>query len=688
MSDNYLVLARKWRPRTFETLVGQDHVVKALSNALSTQRLHHAWLFTGTRGVGKTTLARILAKSLNCEQGISPHPCGVCQACTEIDQGRFVDYLEFDAASNRRVEEMTQLLEQAIYAPSVGRFKIYTIDEVHMLTGHAFNAMLKTLEEPPPHVKFILATTDPQKIPVTVLSRCLQFNLKQMTPEAIVGHLQNILTQESVQFDKEGLRLLAQAAAGSMRDALSLTDQAIAYSGGNITADATRDMLGTIDQRYLVRFLQQLLAGSAQGLMEVASELTTRGFSFSRALEDLASLLSKIAIEQRIPGTIGAEDVAHEDVVQLAQSIHPDVLQLFYSIAIHSRAELALSPDEYTGFIMAGLRMLSLVSPAQMMSGGLASPQTGHDVSTSSVAPGQMASAMPNQPVEAVSNTVNSATTVVADTQKKTLKSVDDFVPAWEEVASPADKSNSGEATRHNQGLTSAPVTTPIDASMAAPADASMAAPADASVPAPADTSGAAPADATVAVLTNAPTSVSTDLHVPAFDDIPPPTDEDIAFLPASMSDDDINQMVDTDPSWVPQQGKQTYTLAEMDAEKWIQLMQSFHLTGMVGELAKHTEWVGVHDNTITLRLLIRIPDNSSAKAKLATLLTEYFKVIVKLQVEFGATDHTAFVMEQAEQQRRQHQAEQAVQASPLVQALQRDFQAVVVPDSIRPYQG
>ncbi|EWM49300.1 DNA polymerase III, subunit gamma and tau [Bordetella holmesii 70147] len=258
----YLVLARKWRPRSFDTLVGQDHVVRALTHALDTQRLHHAWLFTGTRGVGKTTLSRILAKSLNCETGITSKPCGVCRACTEIDAGRFVDYLELDAASNRGVEEMTQLLEQAVYAPGAGRFKVYMIDEVHMLTGHAFNAMLKTLEEPPPHVKFILATTDPQKIPVTVLSRCLQFNLKQMPPESIVGHLQAVLGQEQIGFEVPALRLIGQAASGSMRDALSLTDQAIAYSAGNLTEDAVRGMLGTIDQRHLVRLLDALATGT------------------------------------------------------------------------------------------------------------------------------------------------------------------------------------------------------------------------------------------------------------------------------------------------------------------------------------------------------------------------------------------------------------------------------------------
>ncbi|MFZ7209558.1 DNA polymerase III subunit gamma/tau, partial [Bordetella avium] len=356
----YLVLARKWRPRSFDTLVGQDHVVRALTHALDTQRLHHAWLFTGTRGVGKTTLSRILAKSLNCETGITSKPCGVCRACTEIDAGRFVDYLELDAASNRGVEEMTQLLEQAVYAPGAGRFKVYMIDEVHMLTGHAFNAMLKTLEEPPPHVKFILATTDPQKIPVTVLSRCLQFNLKQMPPESIVGHLQAVLGQEQIGFEVPALRLIGQAASGSMRDALSLTDQAIAYSAGNLTEEAVRGMLGTIDQRHLVRLLDALTAGDARSVLAVADELSTRGLSYTGALADFAVLLSRVAIEQRVAGATPGDDPLAQDVARLAANLHPDAVQLFYSVAVHSRSELSLAPDEYAGFVMACLRMLAL----------------------------------------------------------------------------------------------------------------------------------------------------------------------------------------------------------------------------------------------------------------------------------------------------------------------------------------
>lgn len=357
---SYLVLARKWRPQSFDTLVGQEHVVRALSHALSSQRLHHAWLFTGTRGVGKTTLARILAKSLNCEQGISPSPCGVCQSCSEIDSGRFVDYIELDAASNRGIDEMTQLLEQAIYAPSVGRFKVYVIDEVHMLTGPAFNAMLKTLEEPPAHVKFILATTDPQKIPATILSRCLQFNLKQMAPDSIISHLDYVLGQENINFEVNALRLIAKAANGSMRDALSLTDQAIAFSSANLTATSIQSMLGFVDQTYLIKLLQAIVTKESQLIIEIADSLSEKGLSFSQALAEISVLLSNIAIEQNIPNTVSDADPLKEHIKKLAQNMHANTVHLLYTVAVHSRNELSLSPDEYAGFVMACFRMMSL----------------------------------------------------------------------------------------------------------------------------------------------------------------------------------------------------------------------------------------------------------------------------------------------------------------------------------------
>ncbi|MFM7759691.1 MAG: DNA polymerase III subunit gamma/tau, partial [Burkholderiaceae bacterium] len=361
---SYQVLARKYRPKNFESLVGQEHVVRALTHALEYKRLHHAYLFTGTRGVGKTTLSRILAKALNCQGAdgngdITAQPCGACEACVAIDAGRFVDYIEMDAASNRGVDEMAQLLEQAVYAPSNARFKVYMIDEVHMLSNHAFNAMLKTLEEPPSHIKFILATTDPQKIPVTVLSRCMQFNLKQMPPGQIVSHLENILGQEQINFEVPALRLLAQGAQGSMRDALSLTDQAIAYAAGQVTLDAVQGMLGSLDQSYLVRMLDALAAREAQALLAIADEMAARSLSWSSALQDLGTLLNRIAIAQAVPAAVPNDLPEHDDIVRLAPMFTPEDVQLFYQIVVHGRHELGLAPDEYSGFTMTLLRMLA-----------------------------------------------------------------------------------------------------------------------------------------------------------------------------------------------------------------------------------------------------------------------------------------------------------------------------------------
>ncbi|TDG06911.1 DNA polymerase III subunit gamma/tau [Paraburkholderia guartelaensis] len=367
----YQVLARKWRPKDFASLVGQEHVVRALTHALDGGRLHHAYLFTGTRGVGKTTLSRIFAKALNCETGVTSKPCGVCRACREIDEGRFVDYVEMDAASNRGVDEMAALLERAVYAPVDARFKVYMIDEVHMLTNHAFNAMLKTLEEPPPHVKFILATTDPQKIPVTVLSRCLQFNLKQMPAGNIVEHLTHILGEEKVEFEVQALRLLARAADGSMRDALSLTDQAIAYSANQVTEEAVRGMLGALDQSYLIRLIDALVAGDGASVLAIADEMALRSLSFSTALQDLASLFHRIGWAQFAPSSVLDEWPEADDIRRFADALSPEQVQLFYQIATLGRSELGLAPDEYAGFTMTLLRMLAF--EPSVNSGGVGS---------------------------------------------------------------------------------------------------------------------------------------------------------------------------------------------------------------------------------------------------------------------------------------------------------------------------
>jgi len=355
-------LARKWRPKDFSQLTGQEHIVKALSNALQQNRLHHAYLLTGTRGVGKTTIARILAKSLNCETGITATPCGICTICTQIDNGNFIDLVELDAASNTQVDNMRELLESAVYAPTSGRFKIYLIDEVHMLSKSAFNAMLKTLEEPPAHVKFVLATTDPQKIPITVLSRCLQFNLKQIPQQQIAEHLKYILTQENIPYAYPALQLIARAAQGSMRDGLSLLDQAIAYSEGNIAEENVRDMLGITHQDYLIDLLNALAQNNGVKILSIADEIEARCLSFDFVLQDLASLLHRIALMQTIPDVLNPDDVEHKLVASLAKAFSAEDIQLFYQIALHGRNELSLAPDEYAGFTMTMMRMLAFTS--------------------------------------------------------------------------------------------------------------------------------------------------------------------------------------------------------------------------------------------------------------------------------------------------------------------------------------
>lgn len=366
---SYLVLARKWRPKDFSDTVGQEHVLKALINALDSGRLHHAYLFAGTRGVGKTTIARILAKALNCETAVSSQPCGECSSCREIDEGRFVDLIEVDAASKTKVDDTRDLLDNVQYAPSRGRYKVYLIDEVHMLSASSFNALLKTLEEPPPHVKFLLATTDPQKLPVTVLSRCLQFNLKRLTPKLIHDRLAYICEAESIETEAAALAMLARAADGSLRDALSLLDQAIAYCGGTVEEDSVALMLGTIDRDHVIRLLELLATEDAPGIIDTIAELDTQFPDYARLLEDLARMLQRIAVFQ-IVGTVGAEDEVAEDVLaDLAGKIDATDVQLFYQTALIGRRDLHLSPDPRSGAEMTLLRMLAF-KPAQDAAAG------------------------------------------------------------------------------------------------------------------------------------------------------------------------------------------------------------------------------------------------------------------------------------------------------------------------------
>ena len=650
----YLVLARKWRPRSFDTLVGQDHVVRALSHALTTQRLHHAWLFTGTRGVGKTTLSRILAKALNCETGITATPCGVCQACTQIDEGRFVDYLELDAASNRGVEEMTQLLEQAVYSPSVGRFKVYMIDEVHMLTGHAFNAMLKTLEEPPAHVKFILATTDPQKIPVTVLSRCLQFNLKQMPGDAIVGHLEQVLGSEEIPFEVPALRLLGQAASGSMRDALSLTDQAIAYSAGNLTEESVRGMLGTIDQRHLVRLLDALQAGQASAVLEIADELATRGLSYRAALADLAILLSRIAIVQRVAQAIDDADPLAGDIKRLAMSLQPDAVQLFYTVAVHSRSELAIAPDEYAGFVMACLRMLSL----------------------SGAAGGAQQQAVP--PVAQIASAPSAAAGGVAAQTKQTLTA---NAPAASQAVAMQPNPVQASTVRPSvtQTLTSQPTAsqpTALQPSASKPS----------------------PALATSAASPESPPAARTTVATAALAASPPSADSDADSEPSYLdhepeyfSGNDIDYgsepvFDEADDAQFARAPAAPVSDTIILPEPWAAFSAKLPLSGMAAQLARQSEWVAVTGRAITLRVASKALAVGAHADRLRAVLTEYFGFVVQVHFEIGAAQgQSAHAVDLAAQAARQQAAEHSVKIDPFVQALMKDFGAHVVPGSIRP---
>lgn len=435
-------LARKWRPRDFDSLVGQAHVVKALSHALDNQRLHHAYLFTGTRGVGKTTIARILARAVNCEEGISRTPCGKCQACLEISQGRFVDLLEVDAATNTRVDEMRALLENAMYAPTAGRYKVYVIDEVHMLSTSAFNAMLKTLEEPPGHVLFILATTDPQKIPATVLSRCLQFALRQLPPDQLADHLAHILTEEKIAFEPGALRLLAKAARGSVRDALSLTDQAIAYSAGHVGEETVRTMLGAVDQQVVHQLLQALAQGDGKALLELSNALATASAPFGAILDELAAIAYRLSVAH-FAGGLDSEDPDQAALQNLQGAFGAEDLQLIYQIATHARAELHLAPEESIGFSMALVRMLAFKPGGQ---GGIARAvpsappavkaavpvQKSAPATPSAVSPIAQVAPKPAQPTAAVLPPV--APPVVPPTAVSAPAPTDDFdeSPPWD----------------------------------------------------------------------------------------------------------------------------------------------------------------------------------------------------------------------------------------------------------------
>ena len=642
----YQVLARKWRPRSFETLVGQEHVVRALTHALSTGRLHHAYLFTGTRGVGKTTISRILAKALNCETGVTATPCNQCSACLAIDADRFPDYVEMDAASNRGVDDMAALLDQAVYAPVQGRYKVYMIDEVHMLTGHAFNAMLKTLEEPPEHVKFIIATTDPQKIPVTVLSRCLQFNLKQMPPGHIVAHLTRLLEAEAVPFEPGALRHIAKAASGSMRDSLSLLDQAIAHGAGKVEEQAVQDMLGTVGDDHLYAVLDALRAGDVTALMAAVEGMEARSLSFESALQSLAALLHRIALAQLAPAALTDEFEAAR-LAPYSEAFDPEFLQLAYQIVIHGRDELPLAPDETTGFSMTLLRLFAFRPEQPAGLGGVLASGGGEGLARA--------------------------------------------MPVASRVAAPAMRTPNQTAARPPAPAASAPDLITAAARSVAPAP----------VPAKIDVSPpavpAALAAAEVQVKAAAPAAATPDFgsSVPPWEDLPPEADE-IAPVrsaprpaPASV---ELPAPVSAEGN-LPEPAVPAPARAAVEplsaALDWHALLGELGLGGFNRELAQHSELGGVADNVLSFRLshthrhLLQI--NRGGPEKLQEALSAHFGRALRVNVEVGEIETlTPAQRNQAEKAGRHAAAVAALEQDPFVRELIERFDATLEEASVK----
>ena len=739
---SYQVLARKYRPHRFEELVGQEHVVQALANALTQQRLHHAYLFTGTRGVGKTTVSRILAKSLNCtgadgQGGITAQPCGVCPACRDIDAGRFVDYVELDAASNRGVEEISQLLDQSVYKPVVGRFKVYMIDEVHMLSNTAFNAMLKTLEEPPEYLKFVLATTDPQKVPVTVLSRCLQFNLRPMAPQNVQMHLGRVLEAEQVPVDAGSLRLLARAARGSMRDALSLTDQAIAFGSGSLSEDGVRQMLGTVDRGHVIAILDALIAADGPAVVAASDRLRDLGLSAAGTLEDLATALQQMAIAQAAPGALDPQDPDSAEAQRLAAALPGDEIQLMYSMALHGRQELPLAPDEYAGLVMVLLRMLAFRprGGAALNAGG-ATPAAARVAASASAAASAPAAAPLLRPAAAAAMAVPArmpapaavpAQAAVAETAEVAVPpSAAEAAPAVAQDLTPVAAASQAPEALPPEAASSATRELPPDEPVAVPPAASVeaveavdpmpsgtvsvASSAAAAPPAGAPAPVQAPAQAAPSLLSRARAGETVSpsarlrprpvVHVEspeASGDEPPPwldappADEDGAPMSGDAGLDLPEPSPRGEGGYASTAGAAIALQGTPLGERWAAIMKQLGLTALPRELGMQAECLAIDDSVQPQQWRFRVERDSlrqpALKDKLQAALAAHLQADVRIELEAGVATDSPALREATEAQARQRRAEQIILEDPLVKELLAQFKtARIVPGSIKPH--
>ncbi|MFU3485035.1 DNA polymerase III subunit gamma/tau [Pseudomonas aeruginosa] len=676
---SYQVLARKWRPRSFREMVGQTHVLKALINALDNQRLHHAYLFTGTRGVGKTTIARILAKCLNCETGVSSTPCGECSVCREIDEGRFVDLIEVDAASRTKVEDTRELLDNVQYSPTRGRYKVYLIDEVHMLSSHSFNALLKTLEEPPPHVKFLLATTDPQKLPVTILSRCLQFSLKNMPPERVVEHLTHVLGAENVPFEDDALWLLGRAADGSMRDAMSLTDQAIAFGEGKVLAADVRAMLGTLDHGQVYGVLQALLEGDARALLEAVRHLAEQGPDWGGVLAEILNVLHRVAIAQALPEAIDNGQGDRERVLALAQALPAEDVQFYYQMGLIGRRDLPLAPDPRSGFEMVLLRMLAF-RPADA-DGAPRTPLKDLGISKATTDPA-------NSPVAGAASPAPVATVAPAPVVA---------APVEAPAAPPAAPSAPPAAieARVTEAVVEEPAAAAevVDLPWEEPAPSLAAEPEPEPEPLAVEAPSIPPAVAVEAVVETVLEALPAALPVAPDeqdeqDDEPPPADDyyevdmdTLAYLDAAP-EPDVVVVEEPLPAAKPATGL---------AAEWLELFPRLGLGGLTASIGANCTLVAADGDHWHLHLdpgqsaLFNATQQRRLNDALNQHLGRTLKLEVTLQKPEQETPAQAAARRRAERQRA---AEASIDADPLVRQLREQFAAVVRDGTIEPLEA